>query len=137
MKKMLLSTVVLFLFSLSILVFQISCKKASHAAPVPASTLQQNKLLFLKFTSNAAEIWTANYDGSNQQKLNVTLPTNVVVEQDSKIKLSPDGKTIFFNAFTPGSAGVNSGIYSCNVDGSNAHLIIAGGTNGDAIGEAY
>lgn len=172
MKKLLLSTLVLLSFSISIILFQLSCKKSADAQSPsfvlsPATTaklggvipdgstisvdangkisaisnsVQENKLLFVKIfiagNGNAnkfdsGEIWTANYDGSNQQKLNVTLPNGIVISTNG-IKLSPDHKTIFFGAYSPGVANPNLGsiesIYSCNIDGSNGHQIINGGT---------
>ena len=138
MKKILLSTIALTAFSFSIILFQISCKKSADAATPATSTsiTQQNKIIYQVFTNQASEIWTANYDGTNQQKLNISLPTNVVVAQDSGIKLSPDEKTIFFTAFILGGNSPG-GIYSCNIDGTNAKQIISGGTYGNSIGVAY
>jgi len=142
MKKILLSTIVLTAFALSICLFQLSCKKTANAqSSNTIAVSQQNKIIYLNFTTTAAEIWTANSDGSNQQKLNVSLPTGVVVPQDSGIKVSLDGKTIFFNAFTSNLGGnpsdANAGIWVCNIDGSNAHLIVKSGSNGNSFGAAY
>jgi hypothetical protein len=175
MKKLFLSTIVLLLFTISILLFQISCKKEATAQSstyplLPATTSklggvipdgttitvdangkisavsnnlttgsqsQQGKIIFTKDTYgggsqnyDSAEIWTANYDGSNQQKVNLALPTGYVVVLDQCVKLSPDGKTMFFTAFSPGpnyptTSGAWS-VYSSNIDGSNVHLIIQG-----------
>jgi hypothetical protein len=128
MKKILLSTIVLLAFTVSILLFQISCKKEAKASPAAAVNAPQNKIIFIRnfeVTSPAAttysEIWIANNDGSNPQKLNITLPSGIVVG-DGGTKLSADGKTIFFTAYTPSKAGAS--IYGCNLDGSNVHLVI-------------
>jgi hypothetical protein len=173
MKKLLLSTIVLLAFSISIIVFQLSCKKSADAQTstytlLPAtisrlggvipdgttisvdasgkistisngSVTQQNKILFQKDLYSGAgntnkfdsgEIWSANYDGTNQQKVNVALPTGFVITLGSNIKLSPDGKTIFFDAFFPGTnyptTSTPWSIYACNIDGSNVRLIIQG-----------
>ena len=174
MRKLFLSTIVLLLFTISILLFQISCKKEATAqSPTfvlqPAttsklggvmpdgatisvdasgkisaisnsnnSTTQQNKIIFMKDiygspTGNkydSAEIWTANYDGSNQQKINLALPTGYVVVLDQSVKLSPDKKTMFFTAFAPGNNYPTTmspwSVYSSNIDGSNVHLVVQG-----------
>lgn len=140
MKKILLSTLVLLFFSLSIIIFQISCKKPVDAATPNNSTIsQQNKIVFQKdfygsgLTATPydhAEIWTANYDGTNQQKLNVDLPSGVVIVLGQAIKVSPDGKTLFFTGFAPGNnyptTSTPWSIYSCNIDGSNVRLVISG-----------
>lgn len=138
MKKILLSAIVLIAFSFSIILFQISCKKSADAATptTSAGATQQNKIIYQVLDSQGSEIWTANYDGTNQQKLNISLPANFVIVQDSGVKLSPDGKTIFFTAFNP-NGNTTGGIYSCNIDGSNAKEIISGGTYGDVMGVAY
>lgn len=126
-------------FSFAIIVFQVSCKKTSEAAPATSSntTSQQNKIIFQKefyggVSNNPSydygEIWTANYDGSNPQKLNISLPSGmVIVLSPNGTKLSPDRKTVFFNAYTPGQR--NWSIFSCNIDGSNVHLILGSDAN--------
>ncbi|HTD40052.1 MAG TPA: hypothetical protein VK671_05490 [Mucilaginibacter sp.] len=136
MKKVLLSTIVLLAFTLSIALFQISCKKSADAAtPTVATTPpQQNKIVFTKNIPLVApgtqglyygEIWTANYDGTNQQKLNIVLPQGLFVSYTPFVKLSPDQKTIFFRVDDVNSDKNGTGFYSCNIDGSNAKLVIA------------
>jgi len=140
MKKLIKSSLVLLTLSLSVVIFQLSCKKSADAANTTNSTSsQQNKILFQRdfYGSNNAptrydyaEIWTANYDGSNQQKVNVDLPTGVVIVLGQAIRISPDGKTIFFSGFTPGNNYPDTmspwSIYSCNLDGTNVKLIVNG-----------
>jgi Tol biopolymer transport system component len=141
MKKILMSTIVLLAFSLSIILFQLSCKKQADAASttVNAQATQQNKILYLKDiyggsaganAYDSAEIWVANYDGTNQQKVNITLPTGYVIVLGQTVKVSPDGKTIFFDAFSPGSNYPNTStpwsIFASNIDGSNVHLVVTG-----------
>jgi hypothetical protein len=101
---------------------------------------QEGKLLYGIYgaTDAANAIWTANYDGTSPQKINVTLPSGLAIDI-SNLKISPDHKTIFFSVYTPNTNGVSGGyyIYACNMDGSNPHQIINGGTNGAAVGLAY
>ncbi|WEK20019.1 MAG: hypothetical protein P0Y49_02480 [Candidatus Pedobacter colombiensis] len=161
MKKLLLSSAVLLLFSVSMLLFQISCKKEVSAQSniytlSPASTSKLggiivgnglsvtsdgtlsvsstsnssrlNKIIYTKRPSNSSsnEFWSANYDGTNQKKINISLPTNLTLGDN--VELSPDGLLLIFQVYD------NKGkahIYSCNVDGSNVKLIIDGSSSAD------
>ena len=88
------------------------------------SGLQQlNILLYVKRTGSPMvyEIWTVNYDGTNQKKINISLPSGQFIYEEGRTpKLSPDGKTIFFNA----SDNTSDYVYSCNVDGTNIKQLI-------------
>lgn len=91
---------------------------------------QQNKIFYkkgVKDPSNSSksidEIWSANYDGSNQKKLSVTLPL------DSKIvalSISPDRQSLFFSVWGP----LTANIYTCKTDGSGLTKIIDGANLG-------
>jgi hypothetical protein len=89
-----------------------------------------NKILFVKFINGSRpEIWVANYDGTNSSKVNITLPTGIEFEDGlENLKMSPDGKKIFFNAGPAASIGAlyagSTDIYSCNFDGSSVTKII-------------
>ncbi|MBB6273143.1 Tol biopolymer transport system component [Pedobacter cryoconitis] len=136
MKKILLSTIVLFAFSLSILLFQVSCKKEATAKTSTPGQNSLNIILYAKsFNSNnsySQEIWMSGYDGSNQKKINIQLPSGIVFSEGIEPKLSPDGKTIFFEAGAAGSSSGNisyqTDLYSCNIDGSNLKKVIDHGT---------
>lgn len=147
MKKLFLGSVALLCFSLAILLFQVSCKKEAKAdSPTTNTTTQKNKIVYVKqFYGTGGrlydygEIWTANYDGTAQTKLNITLPTNVVIAQVEP-KISPDGQTIFFNAFlTDGTKDISNGwsLYSCSTDGSNVKQVVQSSGNTVAIAAAY
>jgi len=101
----------------------------------PSGVIQQNKIIFVKRVNSTKEIWTANYDGSNQKKLNIALPSGSRVWDMS---ISPDGQNLIFSAF---SSGIDeSHIYTCKTDGSNLTKIIDGtglGTEGLNILVAY
>jgi len=101
---------------------------------------QLNKIVFLKQVyvgpDAFGELWMANYDGTNQTKINVTLPSGINIQEDTDVKLSPDGTKLFFT--TRDAANDIWHIYSCQVDGSNPQQIVTGiGTNKISIGGAY
>ena len=133
---MLLSTIVLFFFFFSIILFQVSCKKEATAQTITTGQNALNIILYAKsFNSNnnySQEVWMSGYDGSNQKKINIQLPSGIVFSEDVQPKLSPDGKTIFFEAGAPGSSSGNisyqTDLYSCNIDGSNLKKVIDHGT---------
>lgn len=82
---------------------------------------KRNKIIFGR-SNRADEIWTANYDGTNQTKLNFVLPAGLELDGEGLIKLSPDGETVFFNVKKPGAGAYY--IYSCKIDGSQLTKVI-------------
>jgi Tol biopolymer transport system component len=124
MKKLLLSSIVLFLFSASMVLFQISCKKIANADTPMAQVdglKQLGKILYKG--SNGKEIYIANYDGTGKQKVGFTAPnpTNINDSVDGA-SLSPDGKTVFLVLY---SGNLNkTRLYSCNIDGNNLKLVL-------------
>jgi Tol biopolymer transport system component len=93
---------------------------------------QQGKILFEKSyyynDSQFNELWVANFDGSNAEKINILLPANVVYFYGELPKVSPDGKTIFFCA-SPAQDIYSYSLYSCNIDGSNVKTVVNGTQN--------
>jgi len=128
MKKLLLSSIVLLLFSFSILLFQVSCQKEANAN-TNNTTTTQNKILFVKSqTGQPREIWTANIDGTNQQKVNITIPSGKTID-DETVEITADGSKIvlvLWNNATPSTGD----IYTCNIDGSDLTKIIGNTTAG-------
>jgi hypothetical protein len=130
MKKILLSTIVMIAFSLSIILFQISCKTTVEAQSSSNNLTQQNILLFTKESLYGSkpyiiEIWTSNYDGGSQKKVPISLSMGLSLSGDAK--LSPDAKIVFFNVNEDNTN--KSYIYSCQLDGSNLKRIIDNPTN--------
>lgn len=175
MKKLFLGSMALLMFSISIVIVQISCQKGADAQNsngssyvLPAATTttlggvivgnglnvtsngtlsvaaggstQQNKLLFFKrrkgyYATNWEEIWTANYDGSNAQKVNIVAPAGMSVDLDSDVTISPDGQRIFFGMKETSTGSTH--IYSCKPDGSSLTKVVDGSTTDLFIGTAY
>ena len=128
MKKLLMSSVVLIAFSLTIIVFQMSCKKDVNAQTAQGGITQQNILLIHKHNNSTIdELWTSNYDGSNQKKIPITLQAGQSFSSN-QAALSPDGKLVFMTIEARrliGGVSTNfATVYSCNIDGSNFKQII-------------
>lgn len=132
MKKLLMSSLVLTVFSISMLLFQLSCKKDATAQTTPSGVTQRNIIAYTKnirsgsITSNTftSEIWLANIDGTNQRKIPISVPLARGV-QDAK--LTPDGNSIIFTAsFTIPSGYSYLNIYSCSMDGNNVKKLVDG-----------
>lgn len=137
MKKILMGSFVLTALSLSIIAFQLSCSKTADAQTGGSGTglSQLNKIIYAKANSNSQfEIWTSNYDGSNQVKVDFTIPIDYVLDATrSEFRLSPDGKAAFIK-LKQSSNGIYS-IFSCKVDGSNLTKIVSG--NGNSFPNQY
>ncbi len=133
MKKILLSTCILTAFSLSVILFEMSCKKTVNGTS-PTTVIGVNQINKIVYTKNLplpgsqglyyAEIWTANYDGSNAQKINITLPAGLFVEYATFVKVSPNQRTIFFHVENAAHDKNGTGFYSADIDGKNAKLIV-------------
>ena len=129
MKKLLLSSIVLFLFSASIMMFQVSCQKDANAKI--NELIQQNKIVYTK-TDNLGKafIWIANTDGTSQTKVPITLPVGYFIRNYATI--TPDGTKIIFPVEAPGGGGIDINyIYSCSTDGSNLQQIVGDGTESE------
>jgi hypothetical protein len=131
MKTLLKSSFVLFVFSLSIILFNISCEKQVEAQTNPTVAAVQNVglVFFRKDGDKDNEFWKANYDGTNQVKITVaSVPAGMEFDVVS-MRVSPDGKKVFFNLY---SASLNQqNMYSCNIDGTGITKII------DKVDEIY
>jgi Tol biopolymer transport system component len=115
-------------------IIQISCNKEARAQG-QLNLVQINKLVYYTYDGQY-EIWTCNYDGSGQSKVNIVLPSGVRFYNDWSPRMSPDGRKIFFSAIN----GINySGIdlYVCNSDGTSLVKIVDSPTRSIYLGGAY
>jgi Tol biopolymer transport system component len=145
MKNIFKGSIVLIIFSFSIIIFNISCKKESIAQTntpyvLPKATSSSlggvivgsglsvttdgtistqplGILIFYKTSEDGLnQFWTSNYDGTNQKKISISsMPSDESIAYDA-ISFSPDGKKIFFNAYKQNGTGRST--YSCNADGT-------------------
>ncbi len=127
MKKLLLSSAILLMASLSILIFQISCSKSVDAQNSNRPLNQIGKIIYVKNN----EIWTANYDGTQQNRVPVSLPPNVTFAfaavPQSTMSISPDGQKVFFSAYSGTGVDKILQLYSVNIDGTGLNLIFDNG----------
>lgn len=139
MKKLLLASIVLTLFSISIIVFQMSCRKEVSAKNMGGDTpalvliskntelkyLEQkgvdslNKPHFEEHVLYYLEFYTVKDNETVPVKININLPPDEYPWLEGR--LSEDGSKIFFSAFHKTKG--NLGVYACSIDGSNVHKI--------------
>jgi len=133
MRKLFLGSIALTLFSISIFLFQMSCKKETSAQT--SSTKSQLNLILYAVdlsgglrNSGSVEYWTMNYDGTNAKKIPITFTP--LYQYSMNPRLSPDGKTIFFSATSQASANYyTSYLYCCSIDGTNLKTLLVQNPN--------
>lgn len=97
--------------------------KISATIPTPQQPL--NVILFVKESASGTfEFWLANMDGSNQRKINITLPAGITLRDEAQI--SPDGTKLIFNA-NDTNAGYHS-LYSVALTGGTPVKLLNGAT---------
>jgi len=126
MKKIFLGSVVLTFFSISVLLFQLSCSDESIAK---TSSTPINKIVYSRYDHVLNQddgIYISNYDGTNQTKIDISIP-GAPTANLSNPRLSPDGAIVFFMASFPVGGKPSYNIYSCKVDGSELKVVQNGG----------
>jgi hypothetical protein len=147
MKKILMAAVVLLCFALALTLTQISCSKSSaqttgSTTPTPIGLVlyEANNIGTVSGTDSVT-YYLCNYDGSNNHQINITgLPSGYLLNNGAK--LSPDGKTLFFVAYSQtiqnNFAISQSFLYSANIDGSNLkQLFQIPGNSGALVDGGY
>jgi hypothetical protein len=136
MKKILMSSAVLLLFSVSLIIFQMSCQKSSIAQ---SSTQTSNKILLKKDIERqvgttvdssgksipvyrySVDFYVVQYDGTNLSKINIVMPSGEYPWGNGSI--SPDGEKLIFNALNINN---HHSVYSCFLNGSNLIKLVDG-----------
>ena len=116
MKKLLLGSFSLFLFSLAVLTFQISCKEEVTATDLQENKSAENVFILKKNQIGDKEFWMMNSDGSNLQKLDINLPDNV---DPMFLRLTPDKQYLLI---ITSNAGAN--IYRYEINSSELTKIV-------------
>lgn len=119
MKKLLMGSVALTLFSISMLIFQMSCKKEANAQTTTTGLTQLNLILYKKVSvvggmNTDKSLWTCSVDGTNHKKVNISVAAGQFI---GEADLTPDGKKIILVIGNESTG--ESKLYSCLVDGSN------------------
>lgn len=126
MKNFFKTTLYLFAFAFAGILFQISCSN-SDIQNSTQNVAQIDKIIYAQNISgqNEIQLWTCNYDGTNQTLIPISLPPNREINTQnvrSTPCLSPDGQKVFF-VVTNTTNNFHS-IASCNIDGSNFQEIV-------------
>ena len=139
MKKLLLSSIVLLIFSTTIIIFQMSCQKTALAQHL-SNSQNLNKTLLGKdiqtqigTTSDSlghvtpiyiytVDFYLVNNDGTNLTKVNMTLPTGL--NPNLSGALSSDGEKIIFNATNYITH--ETGVYLYSLNSSNLIKLVDG-----------
>lgn len=119
MKKLIQTSIVLLLFSSSLLLFQMSCKKEASAQ---TGTNQNTGLIVFLKDSLTNYVHIVNKDGSNRRTVRIQMPGNYII-LPYELKLSSDGSKLIFIGM-PGNSNTPDGIYTCNIDGSGVTRIL-------------
>jgi hypothetical protein len=125
MKKLLLGSIVLSAFSVSVALFQISCNKTSNAQSSNPTTTQ-NKFVYLLeggvtgAGSDNGQIWIANLDGTGAQQINITMPYGYVTDGVGECApiVTSNGTTIIFQGYN--SSLQQHALFSCGINGGSA-----------------
>jgi hypothetical protein len=125
MKRLLYSTVVLFLFSISIVTFNLSCEKQVLAQ----NTKTTGEIYFFKPTDNKRSdwnIWKINEDGTNETMININKGT-LKFSGFLSVKVSPNGTKLLLQLRDPNDTRDGfTKIYTCNLDGTSFTKVTEG-----------
>jgi len=130
MKKLLMGSVALILFSVSIVVFQASCSKEANAGNDDDNG-GKGKLVLYRKSSNSSDpseieqLWLMESNGSNKRRVNLVFPGNDYFVQTGR--LVDNGNKIIITVSKINETGDNYMIfYKCNLDGSGLHQLFQG-----------
>jgi hypothetical protein len=126
MKKIAYSTIILLLFSISMILFQISCRDEAVAQLTGVSFEPKYRFLYTYHDdkTNDTEFWTAKHDGTDKKQIPITLPSELTFSGPSG-RLTSDGETLIF---TVKDANNIKYIYSIFTNGTDLKMIVDGST---------
>jgi Tol biopolymer transport system component len=130
MKKLLMGSAALILFSISIVVVQASCSKEASAGNDDDNG-GKGKLVLYRKSSNSSDpseieqLWLMESNGSNKRRVNLVFPGNDYFVQTGR--LVDNGTKIIITVSKINETGDNYMIfYKCNLDGSGLHQLFRG-----------
>ena len=119
-----MASAVLFLFSASIMMFQISCSKTASAG----TSLINSSASKILFYTKQGMIGIKNADGTGTTSIiSPTLPSGFTLKSDGDADLNSDGTHIFFLANSSTSSGTFLGrkIFRCDLSGNNVIQVVS------------
>jgi hypothetical protein len=128
MKKLLMASATLFLFSTSIMLFQMSCSKDANAGT--NSYLSQGKMLTVKNTTPPT-LQIVSTDGTKKD-IGISLPNGLT--NINKDYLACDGTNIWFQAYKwSGTSSSNLTLITCDMNGGNVKSLGSYVVDGDVF----
>jgi hypothetical protein len=101
----------------------LSATPSGVLSVTPAATSVLNLIVYYKEVSaNVFEVWTAKYDGTNQTKINISLPANTEFHDDTPPQLSPDGAKVFYTLNN--TVTFTQSLYTANINGTGSVKIL-------------
>ena len=124
MKPFFKTSIYIFAFAFAGILFQIACSNSDDSKQILTQT---GKVIYFKIhLGELQELWTCDYDGTNQSEVPVVLPSNLSFSggnsNSASAKISPDGQKAFFIVSDNTTGGLS--IYSCDIDGSNLQPVV-------------
>ncbi len=111
-----MASATLFLFSTSIMLFQISCSKDANAGTNGTTSGGNNVIWIQNESGQNITFRTMNVNDGTFKDINMTLPSQF--DQTNEQFLACNGNLIIFAAFKSGSSGSQK-ICTCDMNGSN------------------
>jgi hypothetical protein len=129
MKKLIYSSLILTAFSLSMVLFQISCQEEADAQAQIYQPIKKRILYTLQKADGTIEYWTARDDGFDYSKLTIEVPASYKLGKDGVF--SADGTRLIVSVVDESNF---THIYSFSFDGTMlADKIVDGTGKTDAL----
>ncbi|HMK25342.1 MAG TPA: hypothetical protein VK483_04870 [Chitinophagaceae bacterium] len=125
MRKLFLSSIALLVFSVSIIVFQMSCSKEAGAHEGDDDKKANNRtILYIKTPETGFnELWTMDINGNNLHQINIALSQDYYI---SSARVADHNNKIVFTADKLTETENFRVFFKCNLDGSGLTQIFQG-----------
>lgn len=126
MRKLLMGSLALLVFSIAVIIFQASCSKEVRANDDHnGGGNNSNSVLYRRVDPNngATELWSMNTNGNNRHKINIVLPQDYYLEG---ARIVDNGQKIVFVAVKLNETDNLRTFFKCNLNGSNVTALYTG-----------
>ncbi len=123
MKNFFKTSIYIFAFAFTGIMFQIACSNSEDSAAI----IPSNKIVFTQLDASGQSIWICNGDGTNLTQIPIILPAGFQLNLSNGMaspRLSPDGLTVYFIVNDLSGAVGRGLIYCCNIDGTNLQEVV-------------